>query len=58
MFGNGMEPFFVLLLKLWTQESTSSHLRLYTSSETLQGKDVGCKCYQCLHTWPQSDLHP
>jgi hypothetical protein len=35
MFGNGMEPFFILLLKLWTQESTSSHLRLYMSSETL-----------------------
>jgi hypothetical protein len=35
MFGNGMEPFFVLLLKLCTQESTSSHLRLYMSSETL-----------------------
>lgn len=25
---------------------------------SMQGKDVGCKCYQCLHTWPQSDLHP
>jgi hypothetical protein len=35
MFCNGMESFFALLLKLWTQESKSSHLRLYMSSETL-----------------------